>query len=426
MQPSAGCMAPMIRGEAPETFLSRPLFHLMRKAVAAILLAVVLLAGCTSWPFEDTTREGFSDADLASPDSSSYERLQPTPQEQLPHRPGFVTPSLSFTVAPLYARYGGTVRITVPNGGSNDIFVYNAALDIGDDTWSWTDGSEGLEIPAGGSRDIYVAAGDGLSQPGLYDFSLELSFMVNNRAGTMPYPSYHWYDLGTRTYSSFSNLSSLQVRPYNSSSNPKVSYNYYRDFDRVNDLVDPDRFVIYQKARDIAGPYGSPAAGEYNAAMVCAVFDYLQENHSYVDDPDNVWQAPATTLQQGGDCEDYAMLFSALVSSLGGTARVYITDTHAFPGVYIGGTAMEARQVVQGIHAYYGTDFYVAVLEDTKDTLVGGEAGYWLVADCLTSGFYLGNLPVGGAPVGPPSNDAFYTWGFGGTNTLKVIDVMPD
>ncbi|MFO8133734.1 MAG: transglutaminase family protein [Thermoplasmatota archaeon] len=388
----------------------------MRKAVPAVLLAVVLLAGCTSWPFEDTTREGFRPGDLVTPDVSSYERLQSTPQEQLPHRPDFVTPSLSITVAPLYARYGGTVKVTVPNGGSNDLFVYNAALDIGDDTWRWTDGSEGIEIPAGGSRDIYVAAGDGLSQPGLYDFSLELSFMVNNRAGTMPYPSYHWYDLGTRTYSSFSNLSGLQIRPYNSSSNPKVSYNYYRDFDRVNDLVDPSQFQILTKAREVAGPYGSP--GEYNIAMVCAVFDFLQNNHSYVDDPDNVWQRPATTLQRGGDCEDYAMLFSALVSSLGGTTRVYVTDTHAFPGVYIGGTAMEARHVVEGIHAYYGTDFYVATLED--------DLGYWLVADCLTSGFYLGNLPVGGAPVGQPLQDPFYNWDFGGTNALKAIDVMPD
>ena len=394
----------------------------MRQGVAAILLIVVLLAGCTSWPFEDTTREGFSSGDLTTPGVSAYERLESTPREQLPYRPGFVTPSLSITVAPLYARYGGAVKITVPNRGGNDIFIYNAVLDIDEDPWSWTDGSQGIEIPSGVSRDIYLAAGDDISRPGLYDFSLELSFMVNNRAGSIPYPSHHWYDVGSRTYSSFSNLSSLQVRPYNSSSNPSRSYNYYRDFDRVNDLVDPDQFLIYQKARDIASSYGSPAVGEYNIAMVCAVFDYLHDNHTYVDDPDNVWQAPATTLQQGGDCEDYAMLFSALVTSLGGTTRVYITDTHAFPGVYIGSSAAAARRVIEGIHAYYGTDFYVAVRQD--------DLGYWLVADCLTSGFYLGNLPVGGAPVGQPLPEqeslSLYNWDFGGTNTIKVIDVMPD
>jgi len=403
---------------SPETFLSRPLFHLMRKAAAAILLAAVLLAGCTSWPFEDTTREGFSAGDLAIPDVSSYERLEPRPEEQLPHRPGFVAPSLSITVSPLYARYGGVVRLSVPNRGANDLFVYNAAMDIGDDTWRWTDGSRGIEISSGGTRSIYMAVGDGISQPGLYDFSLELSFMVNNRAGTLPYPTYHWYDIGDRTYSSFSNLSSLHVRPYNSSSNPKVSYNYYRDFDRVNDLVDPDRFQIFTRAREIAGAYGSPATGEYNVAMVCAIFDYLQQNHTYREDPDNVWQRPVTTLQQGGDCEDYALLFSALTASLGGTSRVYITDTHAFPALFIGGTAPLAREVVRAVHDYYGTEFYVAVLED--------DLGFWLVADCLTSGFYLGNLPVGGAPVGPPSQDSFFNWDFGGTNTLKAIDVMPD
>lgn len=390
----------------------------MRQAIAAILIVAVLLAGCTTWPFEDTTREGFSPGDLTAPDVSSYERLASTPEEQLPYNPGFVTPSLSFTVAPLYARYGGVVRVTVPNTGSNDIFVSNAALDIGGDTWRWTDGSRGLKVRSGGTRDIYIGAGDGLSQPGFYDFSLELSFMVNNRAGTIPYASYKWYDVGNRTYSSFSNLSSLDIRSYNSSSGPSFKHNYYRDFDRVNGLVDPDQFQIYRKARDIAGPYGSPATGEYNAAMVCAIFDYLQQNQTYVPDPENIWQAPETTLRQGGDCEDYAMLFSALVTSLGGTTRVYVTDTHAFPAVYIGDSAAAARRAVESVHAYYGTDFYVAALQD--------DLGYWLVADCLTSGFYLGTLPVGGAPVGPPLQEPFYNWGFGGTNTVKVIDVMPD
>ncbi len=395
----------------------------MRQAIAAILIVAVLLAGCTTWPFEDTTREGFSAGDLTAPDVSSYERLQPTPEEQLPYSPGFVAPGISITPSSLYARYGGAIKITVNNTGSNDLFVYNAGLAIDDDTWQWTDGSRGIKVQAGHTGAIYMAVGGGLSQPGFYDFSLELSFMVNNRAGSIPYASYKWYDAGTRTYSSFSNLSSLQVQPYNSSSNPSRSYNYYRDFDRVNKRVDPDQLLVRRTARDIAGAYAG-STGAYNVAMVCAVFDYLHGHHSYIDDPDNRWQTPATTLQQGGDCEDYAMLFSALVTSLGGTTRVYVTDTHAFPGVYIGGSAAEARRVVQGIQAYYGTDFSVAVL---KENLVDEKKmRYWLVADCLAGSFYLGNLPVGGAPVGPPLQDPFYNWGFGGTNTLRVIDVMPD
>ena len=164
--------------------------------------------------------------------------------------------------------------------------------------------------------------------------------------------------------------------------------------------------------------------GKYNIIQVCQIFDYLQEEIKYTQEPpgEDNWLSPIETLKNcSGDCEDFAMLFSALVTAKGGTARIYMTDNHAFAAVYIG-DKKNAAALFQDIESYYGVNLFFAVFED--------EFGYWLVADPLGS-FYLGGLPANSNANGPPKENNLYSWGFVKTafikksgKTVQVIDVM--
>ncbi|NIA10148.1 MAG: hypothetical protein GWP10_10600 [Nitrospiraceae bacterium] len=262
-----------------------------------------------------------------------------------------------------------------------------------------------MTVKKGETEVSYVAFGTP-STPGKYYYSVSCSFMVHSN---LPLSKNRWYDNGTAYFSG----NDIDVMPYNVSSVYTYSKNYYYYFDRINDMVNPFDMTIYQKAREITLPF----SGSYNTFQVCSIFDYLVNDLKYIPDPEgeDVWSDPVTTLNRGGgDCEDYAMLFSALVSSIGGTTRIYMTDNHAFATVYIG-DGMKAKEVLDDIDAYYGTNLFFATLKD--------KFGYWLVADPLGS-FYLGGLPVGGDAVGPPLSNNLYKWDFTETGHVNSIDVM--
>ena len=352
-------------------------FFLAMRLAPLVVAAMVLLSGCISWPFGSITREGFSQSDLTVPGTHVYSfPLQNKPDDTLGITPSYPY-RLSVTLSPVYVNYGGVIRIELENTGVNDLFVYNYGLELGTATSTWREDDRGLYVPSGQSRTAYFAfAAPG--QPGSYGaYRLSVSTMVNNAGSVLPYPEDRWHDNGADVYTSkeFTNLSAIRVQSYNSSSSYSVSSNYYHHYDRINELVNPYVPAILNTVGPIAAPFGT----SYNIFKACAIFDYLQENLEYCPDPEDqdVWTSPTETLRRGcGDCEDYALLYAALAASIGGTVRIYMTDNHAFAAVYIGQEA-RARQVVEDLHAYYGTEYHVAVLED--------DLGVWLVADCLSS-----------------------------------------
>ena len=378
------------------------------RLAAVLIVVMVVMSGCISWPFGETHRDGFKEEDLTLPGYYSYStQLTNKPGAGLHVQPGYKY-NISWELSRVYVNYGGVARITTENTGVNDIFVYNYGIKIGSSEWKWLDEEKGIMIEKGEERKSYMAFG-APAIPGKYYYSLSCSFMVNNIASSLPFPKNRWYDNGTAYFQE----SDVNVKAYNSSSAYSLSKNYYYYFDRINDMVKPFDLTIYQKAREITLPF----SGSYNIFQVCSIFDYLLDDLIYIEDPDDkdVWSDPLTTLGRGGgDCEDYAMLFSALVSSIGGTTRIYLTDNHAFSTVYIGGGA-QSKEIMDEIDEYYGTSLYFATIKD--------DFGYWLVADPLAS-FYLGGLPVGGDAVGPPAGNNLYNWDFTETGHVNAIDVM--
>jgi transglutaminase-like putative cysteine protease len=190
---------------------------------------------------------------------------------------------------------------------------------------------------------------------------------------------------------------------------------------KINDLIDP----MDQDVRNTAVNIAKNHEGMYNVYQVCEIFQFIKENISYVNDPrgnENYWSAPYQTVDVGaGDCEDQSVLFGALISAIGGTGRIYLTDSHAFAGIYVGNSITTRDEILSAINSYYDADLRFAWLED--------ELGYWLIIDTINA-MHPGGLPLGAEPLNSASSDITdsgilkWVWDFFETESFHIIDVI--
>jgi transglutaminase-like putative cysteine protease len=186
---------------------------------------------------------------------------------------------------------------------------------------------------------------------------------------------------------------------------PEYTTNPEELFSLVNEKIDPYDVQVRTMAAASAKKY----PGQYNIYQLCYLFDDTRESIQYVSDPrgKDLWSTPDETITVGaGDCDDYAILLASLIEAIGGTSRVYLTDTHAFAAVYIGN---DTEIIADAIGEYYGP---VPIYYTTD------EYGCWLMMD-PTSSIYAGGLPGGTAPT---ENG----WTFLNTSTITVIDIAPE
>lgn len=351
-----------------------------------ILMSFIFISGCLF--FESVIRKGFEENDLMYP-LPYYMEMERKPEPNSIFSPPLLY-NLSWQFSKLYPGYKGAIRMVLENRGRGDIFVYGFSIKI-DDEEQKKEFEYGKKVERG-EKEIFVFSFD-CPPPGEYEYRIGLYVM--NGAGNK------WYDYGLRYISKTGNI---EVKEY-----MKGDYNFHRNyytyFDKINEMVDPDEEIIREKAFEIASRYGK----NYNIAQVCGIYEWIYDNVEYKNDTDDEWIPPSDAIIVGGDCEEFAMLFSAMVSAIGGTCRIYITDNHAFSTVYIG----KNLELLYSIDSYYGSNLTYAFFED--------EFGYWLVADPLAS-FYLGGLPVGGMVEGK-DNIKYYRWSLM-TNELYSIDVL--
>jgi transglutaminase-like putative cysteine protease len=146
----------------------------------------------------------------------------------------------------------------------------------------------------------------------------------------------------------------------------------------------------------------------------------------YFSDPsstENYWCTPEQTLKFGGDCEDHSLLLASMIISLGGAVQMYMTDSHAFIGLYIGQNE-DTNEILKRIREYYGTNLNLFWLSDLL--------GNWLILDSIGSE-YPGGLPLGSVPIKVTSglgNGSGYetyswSWGFTETDNLYITDIIP-
>ena len=106
----------------------------------------------------------------------------------------------------------------------------------------------------------------------------------------------------------------------------------------------PDSFVRSFAKKIITG-----ASGPFNAEQICVLWDYVQKAYKYQYDPrmyiDHPFSATQIIRQNfTGDCDDIAIVTSALISAIGGSPRVIVADDvdpssksgHAYCEVFAG------------------------------------------------------------------------------------------
>ncbi|QYZ78961.1 zinc-ribbon domain-containing protein [Methanofollis formosanus] len=126
-------------------------------------------------------------------------------------------------------------------------------------------------------------------------------------------------------------------------------------------------------------------AGEFNIAQVCDIWEEVYEEWTYVDDPRGTeYFSPASrTIEAGlkGDCDDFAVLLTALMAAIGGEARVVAAydlsgNGHAFSEIYVGDDYEDLKGA-----AHYICDRYecTTIWYHCRESLIGTE--YWINLD---------------------------------------------
>ena len=332
-------------------------------------------------------------ASFTSPAIPSYStaKIELTPVLRTPLQPGF---SLSSNYQTSEFFQGGVsyFKISIKNEGRNPIFIdrYGVSVNASENR-IFSEDCGALLIP-GEEQSLGIIAVQ-VPEEEKASFSIVLWLLASTSEG-----KWHEYE----PY--FMNGVTADLKPMSEKVTPKYRYNPAYYFEKINRLVEPSEPDVRNRAAEVARSY----PGAYNIYQVCALFDMVKEEIEYVSDPrgNDIWEPANVTLRIGaGDCEDQAILLSSMLEAVGGTTRVYLTDTHAFAASYIGNGTDSTDAAVKGIRAYYG-NVDVNYLTD--------EYGSWLMLD-PTSSLYAGGLPGKTAQVKVQAvgeNETYRSWTF--------------
>ena len=389
----------------------------MNKKIFVVLITVLfmiyILSGCTWFSNdEDEYGEGFDETDLVTPEIPSYSpHIMPEKPEvnesQLP--PGF-SYNLSWAMGEVYSDWGGFIVISCENTGINDIFVYRYGIEI---NWSfppeWIYEERNVLIAAGEERQLGIVYFEAPKTTGNYSYNVLMTILVKDNELFTEYDVESWYDNGTV----HSKENSLFVKPLHNIQELKIVHNYKYYYDKLKSKVDFDNYKIQNLVSEISEKY----PGEYNIYQILAIFDFMLYNLTYISDPEgrDYWAFCSETIDKGGgDCEDLSILFSSMIGAIGGTTRIYLTQTHAFSALYIGSESSK-NEILGAIELYYGTEPNYVIFKD--------EQGYWLATD-PTGTLYMGGLPADAEPAIVSENPLVYGFNFYNTTKIHVIDVV--
>jgi hypothetical protein len=106
--------------------------------------------------------------------------------------------------------------------------------------------------------------------------------------------------------------------------------------------------------RDLAVRVASTDDGPFHVEQVARIWKHVRLGWRYVNDPrgaDYYARASETIANElAGDCDDFAILISAMIEAIGGRTRVVIMDGaaggHAYPEVCIDGPPNEVSQKI--------------------------------------------------------------------------------
>lgn len=327
-----------------------------------------------------------------------------TPILRTPLQPGFSLSS-NYQTSEFFQGGIGYVRISIKNEGRNPIFIDRYGVSVNASENRIYSEDCGALINPGEEQNLGVIAVQ-IPEEEKASFNIVLGLLASTSEGK-------WHEYEPYSLKDFT----LNLKPMPEKSAPVYRYNPPSYFETINRLVEPAEPDVRSKAALVARLY----PGAYNIYQVCALFDAVKEKIEYVSDPrgNDIWESANVTLKIGaGDCEDQAILLSSMLEAVGGTTRVYLTNSHAFAAVYIGNGSEAIDASVEGVRAYYG-NVDVNYLTD--------EYGSWLMLD-PTSSLYAGGLPGKTAQARikvAERNETSRSWTFVDTSEVKAIDIDP-
>jgi transglutaminase-like putative cysteine protease len=378
--------------------------------VFLIIFCISITSGCVSDNgstiadfIESITGNAIIDYEPYSVDISqltvpSIPEQNPFYYEQLPSSKSSLSPGFEVSSGYYYTHFyensDGIIGVRIKNLGDSTIFIYEFGL-LDTDTDSWYDKETGITVLPDEEKNIGLIPVNVPDQSEIINLKLGMSMIVETSDN-------QWHDYKDQYFDEFS----IDIDKQPEKQNPEYIHNPKGTFEILNERVDPYDIEVRKMAAVSAKKY----PGKYNIYQLCSLFDDTKNNIQYISDPRgrDIWSPPYDTLKVGaGDCDDYAILLASLIESIGGTSRIYLTDTHAFTAVYIGDEE-NTMDIVEAIRKYYGP---VPVYYTTD------EYGSWLMLD-PTSNVYPGGLPGGTAP----TDDG---WTFLETTQVTVIDIAP-
>ncbi len=195
----------------------------------------------------------------------------------------------------------------------------------------------------------------------------------------------------------------------------EIKYNPSYYFDKINNMIEKDEDRIASILKNTS--FGNDP---FSIQSIADVYEFVVSRLEYIPDPDtgkNQWISPVTCLSKGGgDCEDYSVLFGAMINGLGGSARVIVTSGHAFNAVFIGDHASSLEK----LQGRYGMEIPFQILED--------EMGKWLLVE-PQSKLIFGWFPLDVQPVSTGTMDMeIYGhngpgWGFVDSESVSIVDI---
>lgn len=319
---------------------------------------------------------------------SFYEDM---PDELSSHLPGFKVSSYYYYTE-FYEGSKSVISVYVKNSGSSAVYIYQFGFYLMAEE-ELASHEAGISILPGEEKNIGSISIDVPENIEELELQPEISLFVQTRSDS-------WHDYKKQYFEEIV----IEVSDKAIIQEPDYVLNPESIFTRINDKIEP--FDV--EVRTIAAASAKKYPGQYNIYQICSLFDDTKKNVQYISDPrgKDLWSTPSDTLKIGaGDCDDYAILLASLVESIGGTSRIYLTDTHAFAAVYIGNNT---EDITTAIGKYYGP----LPIYYTTD-----EYGSWLMLD-PTSSIYAGGLAGGTAPTE-------HGWTFLNTSKVTVIDIAP-
>lgn len=313
------------------------------------------------------------------------------PDELTDRSPGFEVSSY-YMYTEFYEGTESTIDVYVENMGDEPIFIYQFGFLLVEEN-NLVIQDTGVTLLPGEEKNVGFVS---VKIPGdIEELKLQpqMSILAQTSFGK-------WHDYKTQNFDEIS----IEISETPAMQTPDYVSNPEKEFTRINEKVDPSDIGVRTMAAASAKKY----PGQYNVFQICALFDDTKEEIQYISDPrgKDVWSGPGETLTvDAGDCDDYAILLSSLIEAIGGTSRVYLTDTHAFTAVYIGN---ETEEIADAIGDYYGP---VPIYYTTD------QYGSWLLLD-PTSSMYAGGLPGETAPTTEG-------WTFLNASTITIVDIAP-